>query len=280
MQYFNKLIDITFVGEKDSFSIKTPRTGMKPQISISGEFTSKALITTLEIRITNLYINKILTNYHKVLVSAGYENNMSSVFEGEIVALYTAMPGPNKETVIICATANVTEWIEKDVNLSLESGFSLKQAIEEISNILSFQTPYIDTNYGEKTSAAPLLINGTVNMAIDELKKLFPNTQITIDSNRIYCYPEKTKDVQKELVKKHKIPFLSQAPQFAGDQVSLVAPWMPNIKPQEIVEFGMGNYYVTGQYQSSIFKTARVAQISFSFSTTGENSMSIVGVKI
>ena len=89
MENFNKCIDITFRGSSKQIAIKTPRKGMKPDIEITGNLTGKDQVCDLEIRITNLYTDDILSDYHTVEISAGYADTMSKTIEGSVVNVYT-----------------------------------------------------------------------------------------------------------------------------------------------------------------------------------------------
>jgi len=276
MNYYNKLIDLTFISDADSFTIKTPRYGRKPNISISGNFTTKTFISNFEIHVTNLFTNKILSDYHHVMVRAGYEDSMSSAFMGEVTNIYTATPGPDKETVIMCMQANLSDWVSEVIDLKLDVGTSLTEIIRQVSAKLGYQEAYIDPKLKDKTLSVTMQANGSVRDIVDEIKKIFTGVNVTIDSNRLYVFPEKDSTQQRI----HKLPFLIQAPQFSGGIVDIVAPWNPQVKPGDYVEFPINNIYsITGVMDATV-KTNRasVKTIDFNFSTTNSNEMNIQGM--
>lgn len=274
MQYFNKLINITFKGDFDTFTIRTPKNGRKPNISISGELSTQTMISQLEIKITNLYTSKPLTDYKEVIVEAGYESSMSTVIVGTITGVYTSKPGPDKETTILCNTANLTEWIDTTVNLKLTEGTPLLTVAEQLSTALGFKPAYVGASVKTKTLPAPLLINGTARQAIEELKKML-DLLIVINSNQLFFYSEQA----EELSVTHTLKFLTQAPQYSGEEVSICAPWIPNIKPKDKVKFPNNFYSLTnGLTQLDLFQTMQVASIQFTFGTIAENEMTITGV--
>lgn len=275
LQYFNKLINITFQGSEDSFTITTPKTGIKPNILLSGTFTGKTEVMQFEIKITNLYTSKSLTEYKEVIVEAGYENSISTVIVGTISSVYTSKPGPDKETTIICTTANLTDWINTTVNIKEKSGAKLKDVAEQISSALGYKTPYLSDSLKSKTFEAPFLHNGTARQAIAEIKKLFDNLDIVVNSNQLFFL-----DTEKEQTSvTHTLKFLTQEPQYSGTEVNLSAPWIPNIKPGDFVEFPNKFYSIAqGSTQTTSSSKMRVTMIQFSFGTIQDNEMSLTGI--
>lgn len=258
----------------ENFTIKTPRTGRKPNIEISGQLTAKDYVADFEVRITNLYLaDKILSDYHEIEVTAGYEGSMSAGLSGTILNIYNESPGPDKVTVIQCASASFNKWINATVNLELDENFKLSEAIDKITKALDFDEAFIDNEIQSMTSPTPLKINGSAKQAIVELEKLFPDTKTILSPNRISVYPKEGKTNGKN----HQLPLLIQAPQFSGGVVNLIAPWRPEISPGDTVTFST-NYYSTQTIDSSkIGNTAEVVAIDFNFSTNGANEMHITG---
>jgi hypothetical protein len=272
MQYFNKLINLTFKGDFDSFIITTPKTGRKPNISISGELLSNSTIAQLEIKVTNLYTSKALTDYKEVIVEAGYESSMSTVIVGTIAGVYTSKPGPDKETTILCNTASLSDWIDATVNLKITEGTPLATVAEQLTTALGYKTAYLGTTLKTKTLPAPLLINGTVRQAIEELKKLFDGMRVIVNSNQLFFM---TKD-EGETAITHTLKFLTQAPQYSGTNINICAPWIPNIKPEDLVRFP--NNFYSLQMSQILYQTMKVTSIQFTFGTISENEMTITGV--
>lgn len=274
MENFGKCIDLTFRGSSKYLVIKTPRKGIKPDIEITGTLTGKDQVCDLEIRITNLYTDDILSGYHTVEISAGYADTMSKTIEGSVVNVYTESPGPDKVTVIYCTVANFDAWLNKTIDLKLAKNFTLKNAVAEITKALGFNEAQIDSGIAQSTCAAPLEVNGTARQAVSELKKCFPGVNITVDKQFLKVFPESQ---QPATVMNHTLKALIQAPQFSGGQVSLIAPWNPAVRPGDFVTYPT-NFFQTTMGLSP-FSTAYVVSVQFSFSTNGDqNEMSITGI--
>ena len=277
MAYFNKIIRLTFKGKLDTFMVSTPQYGFKPDITISGELSANSLVSQFEIRVTNLYTSKPLKNYEQVIVEAGYAGAVSAVIVGTIGAIYSAKPGPDKETVIICNTANLTDWLETTVNLKLPEGTPLATVAQQISSALKYQPPYIGTSLTAKTLPAPLNLNGTAREAINSLKAMFREMNVVINSNRLNLITEEKTDIAPT----HNLSILTQAPQYSGESVNICAPWIPNLKPGDLVRFPNKFYGVSlGFLDQALYDTMKVATIQFTFGTIHGNEMSVTGVAL
>lgn len=270
-QYYNKLIDVELIdtAAKTSTFIRCPKTGRKPQIEISGTLMPMDLVNSFEVRITNFYPDDVSKNYQAVRVYAGYENDKSAVFEGSIVAMYTESPGPDRVTVIFCNTASMGSWSDITVQLSLDPGFTVAQAVTKIAQALNFNVQ-LGKDAETKTSEIRWDYNGSARQALTELEKYFPNTQIVINNNRI------TVDMPGTVRKTYRLPYLNTPAQFTASGCTLMAPWDPNIKPMDLVTFPMGTYK-TAQ-AAVVNSTIQVQTIAFNFDTAGgTNTMTITG---
>lgn len=273
MQNFNKLIDIKFVTQSEAFEIKTPRHGIKPQIEISGNLTSQDYVLNFEIRITNFFCDNI-DDITDVIVTAGYEGNMSAGLSGKVQNVYTESPGPDKVTVLSCVTANYEAWLNKTIDLKLKEGFSLSTAIEQLTSALEFEPALVDGAVASLTCPAPLAVNGRCSEAISELKKAFQGVSIVPEGKKLRVYPT-TANRQSATI--HKLPLLTQAPQYSGGTVSVMAPWNPMVKPGDYIQF-FNNLKKT-TVGAVVTNIAYVNAVQFSFATcTDHNEMVVTGV--
>lgn len=273
MQNYNKLIDIKFITKSQTFEIKTPRSGIKPQIEISGNLNSQDYVLNFEIRITNLFCDDI-DSITDVIVTAGYEGNMSAGLVGKVQNVYTESPGPDKVTVLSCVTANYEAWLNNTIDLKLKAGFSLSTAIDQLTTALEFETPIIDGAVASLTCPAPLSVNGRCSEAISELKKAFQGVSIVPEGKKLRVYPT---TAGRESATVHKLQLLTQAPQYSGGTVSVMAPWNPMVKPGDYVQF-FNNFKKTS-IGAIVTNIAYVNSVQFSFATcTDQNEMIVTGV--
>ena len=273
---FNRLIDIKIKTANSIINIVTPRKkGIKPFIEISGTLTPASVCTNIEVRIYNLYKADILPGA-EIEISAGYEGNMSAGIKGQVMMCYTDTPAPDKITTIFCSTGYFVDWLTKTIDLHLPQNYTLDNAIQQITQALGFESYEIDPALISKMSIAPLNHNGLCSTAIDEVKKAFPDVNISIVGKKLRVY--KTDEKQTAVVL-HTLTCLTQPPQFSGAAVNLVAPWEPMVKCGDYVTFP--TQYATTDLTNITFATARVDTLQFHFSTVGSaNEMVISGTNI
>lgn len=270
IEEYNKIIDLTFKTGNKSFSIKTPRNGVKPLIEISGELTGKSNVTNLNIEITNFYCDEI-EDISYVEISAGYEGKVIAGITAQVQNVYTASTGPDKVTTINCLTGNYTALMDKWINLKMKAGFTLQDVLDQVSNKLGFETPLIDSSIKTKTSEVPLYHNGLCNSCLHAIKEVFTDINIIIEGSRLKCYP-----VGKELksVVTHELPLLTQAPQYTGGAVNINTLWNPMVKCGEYVHFP--TEIKKKSIGSLITDTAMVNLIQFRFSTGSDTNEMIL----
>lgn len=118
-QLFDRYIDVKLYqkkpipgapADKADFAIRTPRAGLKPSITISGQFLISNTANTINITIYNISANVDTMAYNWVEVDAGYMNSgVHASFIGQITNCYMAKPNPNGELVITAAYADMND---------------------------------------------------------------------------------------------------------------------------------------------------------------------------
>lgn len=267
---FNKIIDIQLISKDGTIhEIKWSGKGRKPNITVTGTFLPKNNMNNFEVRISNCYIS--IQEYEKIKLSCGYEENKAETIEGSITNRYIEKPAPEQVVLFECLTANYTNWCTKTVNLKFKVGDSIKDIISKISTELKFASPNFAEDISE-TLKAPLNETGLCSNVIQQIKNLFPELNILIDSNRI------TVTKEKGTGKKFVIKYLSSPPQILGNQITFVAPWDPQIRPDDIVQLKMETFKKDGIVATDVklYSEYKILSMSFEFSTVGsENSMTI-----
>lgn len=274
MANFNKLINLKIQTKSgEAFEIVTPTKGIKPQIEISGNLTMEGYTHNFEVRLTNFYSDSIDDEVSEIIVTAGYEGEMSAGIYGSVQNVYTDTPGPDKVTVLSCVSANYDAWINNTINMKLKAGYKLEDAITQISQALGYNKAIVDASVSSLTSAAPLEFNGRCTEAIAKIKTSFPGVSIIVDGKKLRVFPT---EAQQNSVIVHDLKLLTQAPQYSGGSVNIVAPWNPMIKPGDYVHFP--NKFRQQSLGAITTDTAMVNTIQFRFATnTDENEMVITG---
>lgn len=118
-QLFDRYIDIKLYrnkptagapANKEDFAIRTPKSGIKPSITISGQFLISNTANTINITIYNISANVDTMAYNWVEVDAGYMNSgIHASFIGQITNCYMAKPNPNGELVITAQHADMKD---------------------------------------------------------------------------------------------------------------------------------------------------------------------------
>lgn len=277
---YNRIITLTFKSKIAGvgFSIKCPETGRKPDISISGTMEQTDNGQNFVIRVKNLYTANIQSNYNEVEVRCGYANKPLVAFTGAITNVYLETPGPDRVTVIQCTTVKFDDWINTHCNIHLNSNFTLQNVLALIERKLNFKPSVIDSALLTATSRARLDFTGTANNALHNLREYFPDVFFFVKDNQIHAYKQ-----AGETKVKHYLKYVSSAPQVSGDHLTISAPWDPEIKPGDCVEFVTKFYKKANALQDAVSFlnnqskiTVWVASIAFSFGTVdGNNNMTL-----
>ena len=92
------------------FQIVCPRTGQKPNITVSGQWSIANVVNQVTITIYNMDANIDTMAYNYAEVDVGYYNSGIHIsFIGQITNCYMAKPNPNGELVITVTTADVKD---------------------------------------------------------------------------------------------------------------------------------------------------------------------------
>lgn len=268
---------------KDIVVVRCPERGRKPNITINGSFTTENYLPAFNITVKNMYLELKGKQFNKILVKAGYENNIVTL-EGTIISLYQETPGPEGSTVIQCVQGSMQEWMDSTISMNYGAGTMLSSIMTNMS--LKLKT------YGARLgqTAMTLMLNepfeydGTVRGAIDKLRQVFndQNLCIVIRNNVLTAVCLSKGDS----IQRHKLEYLSAPPQSnAGDSsgtyyTTVTAPWEPKLQIGDALEIPTNTYIKNFSIVNSLKKTQtiQVTAISFSFSTVGsENQMTVQG---
>lgn len=92
------------------FAIRTPATGLKPFITVSGQFQLSSTTNLVTVTIVNMNANIDTMAYNWIEVEVGYMNSGVHVkFSGQITNCYMAKPNPNGELVISVTCSNLKD---------------------------------------------------------------------------------------------------------------------------------------------------------------------------
>lgn len=297
---FNRIIDVSFItateskydsrgfslnGVADQRSIVCARHGRKPDIEITGTFTTTDYLPVFNIRIKNLYLELQKEQYAKIKVRCGYEGNLIPI-EGTILTMYQESPGPEGRTVIQCQLGNLKDWLESTVDLNFDKGTAITDVLDAIKGKLNVK----QTHYGNQARALNLkekfMHNGSAREAMAKLAKMFEEERLAVfmRTDMLVAICLSTEDSVGE----ETLQYMSAPPQpNTGDEAgtyytTITAPWMPKLQVGDILiipsRVYMRNYGIAGTGKT---QKIQVTNINFHFGTTGStNSMTVQGFMV
>lgn len=281
---YNRIISLRFFSangtEMTDKAIKCPAFGRKPNIEISGLWTTETCVPTFNIKIRNLYMENIQDQYPTVEVEAGYYGQTVK-FRGQITYMFTESPGPESSTVIMCQTGNFGDWLVGNVKIKqAKPGFQFSDAFSQIAKALGMTT-VMSNGVKTITSVDAFQFTGKAKDALEILKKHFKEEIVIVpNGSQLQAYLV-TESIG--VVPLH-IPFLTTPAQLIGgfeNEVcaTIASLWNPQIVPGSLVSFD-NDYYSTKLAMTSKKSKLKmsVTKVNFSFSTTrGGNEMTLMG---
>ena len=168
--YYDKLIDITFYDEAGSVlaTLKTPRSGRKPEIVVSGTMIAGNQIIQTNVVITNLEPEFNIPEVRWLECTLGYAqwkaSGNRSLFLYVMYADPTALP-PSKQITFVCTTGGQDpDIVFKQVVFSCKAGTKLSVIMATIKDLYN---DAVDSS--EASAVAEKLKLNTVRMNIDDV---------------------------------------------------------------------------------------------------------------
>lgn len=267
---FDKYIHLTLMRTKlagsDDLQIRTPIVGIKPNITIKGSLLPSYSVAMPEVRITNFYSERDLSEFKYIKVEAGYLGGLNIAFEGDLLIPYIEKPSPDSIVVFPMILGNYTQFREAILIKQWPSGTMLKTILNEVASSLKMELSYTaeDISLNEK-----IVSDGKTKDLISKLCSLFSNLRVQFDSNRLLAYNAKVGRSDY-----YKIDKLSMAVK-KGESLTITGPWIPTMRPGDIAQIdpifykqSIGSTFL--RFSSTEFITL---VIDFSFGTVSENSM-------
>lgn len=273
---FNRIIDITLVGDGVPNMILTPISGRKPEISLSALLLASDFAGQFEVRYTNLYASVNLSEYSEVIIRAGYRNGTSICIQGSINIAYTENPGPDRVTVIQGVASRLLPMLNVPLTVDFPfGGYSLSVLLSQVSTALGFLPPQVDAAVAGLTCPVPFAFNGIAKDIFPMIKDRFPGVTITVSNNTISAWKDVMTTAPPKIIK-----YLHTTPTYTGGKVVLTAPFDPGISVGDVIyvpNTGLGVKDITAS-SSGVSSRYTVYSIQIEFSTTeNKNSMIITG---
>jgi hypothetical protein len=281
---FDRLIDVKLAKDNgQSVDIKCPRTGVKPNITLSGQFAAN-IIYNAELKLTNLYMPDLLSTGHgstytKVTATVGYADYMMTPITGQIWVAYQARPSPDGVTVFQFNTGWYDQWMSTTVSSHETKGTRLTDLLTRVCKSIKVGDKYvwvqsfIDGSFETKTSFD---FDGTI---CDLCLKLGHDYGLTI-----------LPDGDGLVVKYSGVGYNSYAPvreityfkdiKKDASGYTITAPFDPAVRPGTYIK--VNTKYMSADLSAMYAKFGSLFYViheSFEFSTVGDaNQMTLLAI--
>ena len=282
---YDRLIDVKLIREDgSSVTIKTPRTGPKPSITLSGSFTAN-VIYDAELKMTNFYTPADLLTptggsaYKWIEITCGYKSGMMTPITGQIWVAYQDKPSPDGVTTFQFFTGFADAWMTQVVSSSEEAGVPLNDALRRVCSQLKVgkDTVTLKTEvYDSLLLTAPIKEDTNLSDFCIRLGRAYGVSILPEGKQLRVTYSGLA---ENSLAPVHELLFYNDVKKTAAT-LTVTAPFDPSVRPSDYIK-------IEPKYMSSdlsgMFATFgsdfRVLKESFSFGTTdGGNRMILTTV--
>ena len=159
MRYLEVILKSSLLKKQYSIATKYDSNGIQQDsldINVSGSKYLSSLKDNFTITIKNLTYKEIIQiidgQYYEVEIKCGYrDSNIFTLFKGSVLYVSNKYDSVKSNTVIILATSNlIAKFGQSKLNLNLNSGINMYNAIEFICRRAGIDNAYIDTDFKNK----------------------------------------------------------------------------------------------------------------------------------
>jgi hypothetical protein len=278
VELFDKIINIDLIANDGKVSqIICPNEDIKPNISISGTFSMGSLVTNLSLKITNLYLNRPMSDYSKdvnsdltgyIQITAGYRNTLVTTIFGECFNSFQDKPSPDGDATFEVMTGQFQDWISQTMNGNYSKTMLLSSVLKEVAIALNMNLKIAPSI--TQTIGLDLNFNGYAKDFCYKLKQCYPNLIIRPDGKDLIVFEDTTGTNIW-----HTIKYFSNAKKDAGT-FTINAPWNPSIRPGDNIQ--VDPLFFKASFGAQVVNTDKFLCISedFSFATNDDvNEMTL-----
>jgi hypothetical protein len=275
---FDKIINVDLIANDGvTERILCPQIGQKPTIGLVGEYGSKTVISNIQLRVTNFYASRPLSDYTTdgdkvgyIQITTGYSNSLMTTIYGQCLTAYQESANPDGVTCFDLLIGKFQEWVGTKLSVNFPSGTAFTTILNKLASELKM-------NIKIGLSGLPTVLNldfAFNGYAIDlvyKLKQMFPYLVIRPDGRNIWVFAQ---DSGTGVT--HTLKHLTHAKKDAG-VFTLTGPWIPNCLPGDIVQADPVIFKAAFGSQIMVGDKFIVLTSTFSFSTNDEmNDMTLV----
>ncbi len=282
-QLFDKQIEIELYDTPGGTGTPTdkiviPPTGVKPNIGLQANFIPSMVVGNVNVRITNFYPSKALSEYKWMKITAGYRDSQDKAsMAGQVKVAYQESPSPDGVTLISLLTANISDCFNAMVSFTTKKGRNMSDALNEVLAQLSNQsgtkwtlsdstTPYVLT--------APYSFCGTAKDCLQDMKTRW-SFEYMFEGTELVIYEKNQGRINQTPL---EINYLSSPPQAAASGITFTAPWIPKLRPGMRVKIDPKYFRQSFGASQVSLKPIQICQtIQLEFNTvSAQNSMTVL----
>ncbi len=291
---WDKVINVDLIdGQGNVTTIETPSPspsqGRKPTMRLKGQLIPDGLLTTIELRITNLYLPHPLSDYDvyhggSIRVSAGYRNSLMIAFNATCQVAYQELPGPDGVSFFQLIIGDTNVWTTTQWSDPISSGTMLSKVVTAIAGKLGL-TPIF--SYPDQPIKQPIQFTGLVKDLIPHIERMFINYDSTGNFIGLKIIPYNDQLLACRYDQGHtadiiwRLNYMTSAKHTAyGYEIQ--APWVPGIKPLSLISIDPRYFRETfgGAAVGNQGNIYSVKTMEFDFCTTDRtNFMSLVAIE-
>jgi hypothetical protein len=287
-ELFDKIVNIEFIPKSGKSTFLTcPKTGRKPSISLTGQFTG-GIVSSLVIKITNLYLAQSLdsdkdggSSYEFIKIVVGYGGKLYAAIMGQVFVAYQIKPGPDHEVIMECYIASYEQWITTPYPKDWPIGTSLNTIFMDMASLLSTSQNKVGLKSYISDSVcltAPSFSCSSLFEAADKLSKAYELNAVP-EGDKLIIIPVTLEGVSSGII--HTLDYITSVNK-TGSGLTINAPWLPDVRPYDTVR--IDSKYFSTDYGGTFVRFGTdflVITVDFSFSTNGtENNMSILAIGV
>jgi hypothetical protein len=158
--------EYNYLSYPDDFQIITPRTGCKPDISLSFEFIPEQKVSSVTVTLKNVYLNLDINKYRYIHITAGYysKDKYKQSFQGQIFNSYCEKPNPDGQVVFQCVLTDIVTLTKLDIYTVqfTEDEVTFGKFISTVLNSTGLNSIYRPTSsYGINNNSSNIVVSSS-----------------------------------------------------------------------------------------------------------------------
>lgn len=283
-QLFDKIVKIELFtenppGPTPADVVECPKTGIKPNITISGTWVASNVLKSLQVRIINFYPSLPMSSYRWIRVTAGYSHGDTATWEGMVFVAHQESPSPDGVTLFTFEVGFTAGFLNADIKINQNLGVTRNAIYSDILSQLKTAypgIPWVISNNAPDEETEGYNNQGKLSDILLDLKARW-KINYTLEGCNLVIY--EPKQGREEIV---DINYFSSPPVADASGITFVAPWVPKLAPGMKVRIDPKYFRQTFAGKFVTYNPdglMKVQTIDIQFNTvTGQNQMTVLAL--